>query len=53
MLTMKSNTQGIENSQSQSIYQSIHEEDNQNCISLPKIRCAFHPNEAITNFCTC
>jgi hypothetical protein len=23
------------------------------CIALPKIPCAFHPGEPITNFCTC
>lgn len=27
--------------------------ESNNCITLPKVKCAFHPNEAITNFCTC
>lgn len=29
------------------------EDEGPKCITLPKVKCAFHPHESITNFCTC
>lgn len=53
MQNIKSCSQSFEYSNVQPPNQSVSEIDSVNCITLPKVKCAFHPHETITNFCTC
>lgn len=52
MQISKSLTQSVDHSHVSST-QQLDSQEEASCISLPKVRCAFHPGEHITNFCIC